>query len=183
MAETERRPNCSYCDHESTMKMENLVKNVTKYMCNKHFGDFVTQGKSKLMQEFLDKGGIPGMFGWGQQLENSIKNPEEFWVNKRGNVYLREIANKNEAIVNRGKPRKKTLYHTKFTVSVLSEEPIDPQSLSDLAYEIQDGDAVGSWWQVSERKVEGKTAVNLIYRLDSHPDYFLMDDQGNEEEV
>ena len=63
MPESAYRGKCDYCTHEAIMQVKNLKDNVVKKMCSKHFADFITDGQSRVMEQFIQAGGIPGMFG------------------------------------------------------------------------------------------------------------------------
>jgi len=77
---------------------------------------------------------------------------------------------------------RKKLYRTVIEIEVLSKEPIpDDMSLDD----IQDECYVGSYsgvhdWKVKNEEVEGEEAVKLVLAQGSSPDFFSMDENGND---
>jgi len=76
---------------------------------------------------------------------------------------------------------KKKIYKYTFTVTVLSEdENYYPASLTSLNRGIDDGDCVGSYDRTKIEDCEGVEAVYQIKELGSSPDFFKMDEEGNE---
>ena len=79
---------------------------------------------------------------------------------------------------------KKTIYRHLLTVEVLSEEPLDPSmswSLRDIACEIYDGSFSGATtWTTVNEPLTGKVAVKTILAQGSDPEFFRMDNDGNE---
>jgi hypothetical protein len=78
---------------------------------------------------------------------------------------------------------KKKLYKTIIQIEILSEDPIDGNpSLSDIEYNINDG----SWSGVVETKstttVTGKKAVEAVQNQGTDPSFFMMDENGNEDD-
>jgi len=45
---------CDYCEGNAIMQMTNLQDGISHNMCQRHFGDFVTQGKALVMQQFAE---------------------------------------------------------------------------------------------------------------------------------
>ena len=76
---------------------------------------------------------------------------------------------------------KKKIYKTIITVEVFSDEPIDEISLADVVYEITDGEWVGNvTYAYKNIELTGDKAVKEIKGVGSDPDFFGMDDLGNE---
>jgi hypothetical protein len=76
---------------------------------------------------------------------------------------------------------KKTIYRTIFTVEVLSDEPINTNlDLSDLNNECTFGDYSGSTTKGDSKPLKGIKAARAVIAQGSSPDFFMMDDQGNE---
>lgn len=78
--------------------------------------------------------------------------------------------------------KKGKIYRSLFTVEVLSEEPIDcSTSLTDLLEECNNGDYSGMTNLVyANHEVTGKRAANLVIKQGSDPEFFMMDENGNE---
>lgn len=78
---------------------------------------------------------------------------------------------------------KKKLYRTVFTFTVLSPEPLEEGiSLTDIDYETDEGQSIRSSIKRKDTELIGKVAVNETYKLGSMPDFFFMDEDGNEKE-
>jgi len=73
---------------------------------------------------------------------------------------------------------KRKFYRQVFTVVVVGEEPLEWDSLHDIAREIFDGDFVGRTRQSSYKEIDGKTAADALYALGSEPGFFGLDDYG-----
>lgn len=80
--------------------------------------------------------------------------------------------------------RKKVIYKTIIRYEILSEEPIpDVVSLSDIAYEVEEGGWSGRFLTSDfNRQLLGKVAVNAVKRQGSDPSFFFMDENGFDEE-
>lgn len=76
---------------------------------------------------------------------------------------------------------KKSIYRTVFTFTVLSPEPLEEGiSLTDLDYETDEGQSLRGKMKRKDTILTGKVAVNEIYKLGSDPDFFFMDEDGND---
>lgn len=77
---------------------------------------------------------------------------------------------------------KKKIYRTVIQVEVLSEDPIEhSMSLSEIQRECDEGDYSGSWDTViSNEPISGKEAANKLIEQGSDPEFFQMDEEGNE---
>ena len=76
---------------------------------------------------------------------------------------------------------KKTIYKTKVTIEILSDEPVnDNISLKDIQYEITDGQWSGKITHGESKPLKGKPAVKEILNHGTDPEFFFMDDKGNE---
>jgi hypothetical protein len=77
---------------------------------------------------------------------------------------------------------KKQIYRTVIQLEVLSDEPISSgMALSEIADNCENGDFSGcSEWIVTNVPVKGIKAVKLIMAQGSMPEFFNMDDKGNE---
>lgn len=71
-------------------------------------------------------------------------------------------------------------YKTIFQVEVLSEEPIKELSLSDLDYEITEGDCSGRVSTLSENTINGACAANELLAQGSDPSFFGLTEDGND---
>lgn len=81
---------------------------------------------------------------------------------------------------------KKKLYKNVVLVEVLSDEPVDISglSLSQIDYEITEGMWSGrSEVKVANKELKGVRAVAAVLKQGSSPDFFSMDEQGNEHEI
>jgi hypothetical protein len=78
--------------------------------------------------------------------------------------------------------KKKTLYRTLIQVEVLSEEPIpEDMTLDQIEEECNTGSFSGVHdYIVRNKKVKGIEAVTLVLKQGSSPDFFQMDENGND---
>ena len=74
----------------------------------------------------------------------------------------------------------KKFYKTTFNVVVLSEEPIPWMPLSELHHVITDGDCCGNLIRVAEEELDGKQTVAALIEQGSGPEFFRLDDDGEE---
>ena len=79
---------------------------------------------------------------------------------------------------------KKKIYRSVITVEVLSETPVDDSFLTNLSsvnYEISSGDCSGQVKvQSMNQELKGQEAVDAVLRQGSSPDFFMMDEEGND---
>lgn len=76
---------------------------------------------------------------------------------------------------------KKKIYKTVFTLTVLSEDPnVGRLSEERLFESIDSGDNVGLFQVASTEIFQGKDAVDIIRHVGSEPEFFMMDEDGNE---
>jgi len=77
---------------------------------------------------------------------------------------------------------KKTLYKTIIQYEILSEDPINEnQSLDDIAYQTTEGSWSGRFLPTVtfNEPISGIEAVNAVKAQGSDPDFFFMDNEGN----
>lgn len=77
---------------------------------------------------------------------------------------------------------KKIIYKSVLKVTVLSDEPL-PEciSLEDVQYGTDEGEWLGHVeWEYNNAETVGAEAVNNIVQAGSDPEFFQMDDKGNE---
>jgi len=74
--------------------------------------------------------------------------------------------------------KKKTIYKTVVSITVLSDEPLDGASLEDIAYETENGQWVGYNLTHKETKIKGAKAIQAISDAGSDPGFFFMDNDG-----
>jgi len=74
---------------------------------------------------------------------------------------------------------KRKFYKTTITVTVLSENPYHADNLEEVAFSITEGDCSGEWDQKSIT-INGKTAAKELKKQGSDPEFFNLDDKGNE---
>lgn len=77
---------------------------------------------------------------------------------------------------------KRKFYKTIFRVEVLSEDfPVeDVDSLHDIAYQIDEGDCSGKVEHVRSVRLTGKRAAEALREQGSDPEFFQLDDNGND---
>lgn len=77
---------------------------------------------------------------------------------------------------------KKTLYRSVFTLEVISPDPIpDNWFLGDIVSETVDGEYTGNINTTALNEViKGKDAVDAVKNQGTDPEFFFMDDDGNE---
>jgi hypothetical protein len=74
--------------------------------------------------------------------------------------------------------KKRSIYKTVVSITVLSDEPINGASLEDIFYETKDGQWVGYNLTHKETKLKGLAAVQAISDAGSAPEFFYMDSEG-----
>jgi len=78
-------------------------------------------------------------------------------------------------------PSKRKFHKTVLTVTVLSEEPISPDiDLADVAHEIIEGDWSGDWGITEAQEVDAKTIAKLLREQGSDPEFFGINDEGDD---
>lgn len=77
-------------------------------------------------------------------------------------------------------PRK--FYRYVFELEVLSEELLDPSgiTLDDLSYETTQGHCSGMMTVKKTEEVSGKRMAKLLKKQGSDPEFFQLDDKGND---
>jgi len=77
---------------------------------------------------------------------------------------------------------KKTIYRTVIEIEVLSDEPIpEGMSLNDIEDECNEGSFSGVHdYKIRNEKLVGQDAANATLKQGSSPDFFQMDENGNE---
>lgn len=71
-------------------------------------------------------------------------------------------------------------YRTIITVEVLSEDPYQCESLSELAYDVDEGECSGKTTVEKTEEVDGTTMALLLMAQGSDPEFFRIDDEGND---
>lgn len=79
-------------------------------------------------------------------------------------------------------PKGREFYRYVYQFEVLSEEPLGPMSLKDLEYETQEGHCSGHFLLTTEEKVGGKRMARLLQGQGSDPEFFNLDEDGNDVE-
>ena len=76
----------------------------------------------------------------------------------------------------------KKIYKSVLKIEILSEEPIeDGYSLNDISYQITDGDWSGDTDRENRNiELQGKEAAEACINQGTSPEFFMMDDEGNE---
>lgn len=67
----------------------------------------------------------------------------------------------------------KKYYKTTIQVEVLSEGRLDPQSLEDVAYAIDQGDCSGVWNITSSKALSKKEVSEELIKQGSDPEFLL----------
>lgn len=75
---------------------------------------------------------------------------------------------------------KKKLYYKRIVVDVLSEYPIPEHiSLTDLEFEMNEGEYVGTMEVKKDQEVTGRKAAKMVMAMGSDPTFFGMNEFGN----
>lgn len=76
---------------------------------------------------------------------------------------------------------KRSFYLTRVVVEVLSEdEPVQFDTLDDLNYAITEGGCSGSVKTDNVIVLDGKTAAKELQKQGSDPEFFRLDEDGND---
>lgn len=80
---------------------------------------------------------------------------------------------------------KKKIYRTVIQITVLSEEPLpDGMGLDELVANCEDGDFIGKFEDKEVNvPITGKEAAEAVIVTGSDPEFFQMDNEGNEIEL
>ena len=73
-------------------------------------------------------------------------------------------------------------YRTVVEIEILSEEPYSNENLSQIAYDITEGDCSGAYGVVNSETVDGKTMAEMLLNQGSDPGFFMLDEEGNDTE-
>jgi hypothetical protein len=65
-------------------------------------------------------------------------------------------------------------YRTIIEVEVLSEDPYQPNSLEDVAYDIVYGDCSGAWRVVKQKELNEQDTVEALINQGSDPSFFMI---------
>ena len=72
-------------------------------------------------------------------------------------------------------------YRTTITVTVLSEEPIPSElNLQELAYEMDEGEYVGFYPTTNIEELDGKQMAEALVKAGSEPEFFQLNDNGDD---
>ena len=77
-------------------------------------------------------------------------------------------------------PSKRKFYRTLIEVEVLSEEAVDFGDLAAVHYAITDGDCSGQWGITKSEPVSGPKMAKLLKKQGSDPEFFQLDDHGED---
>lgn len=77
-------------------------------------------------------------------------------------------------------PSSRTFYRTLVLVEILSEEPYEPGSLAGVARDIVEGDCSGETHFCASQPISGAHAALLLLAQGSDPEFFKLDEQGND---
>jgi predicted metal-binding protein len=73
-------------------------------------------------------------------------------------------------------------YKTVIQVEVLSEEPFDYEDLADVYSAITEGDCSGKLSTWSQEVLDGKQAADALINQASDPSFFMLTQEGDDEE-
>jgi hypothetical protein len=85
--------------------------------------------------------------------------------------------------IRKGRPvSTRKFYKTVYTLEILSEEPLEGflPSLMQLHYMITDGDCSGKMVSGDSVEIDGATAAKLLIEQGSDPEFFMLDEYGND---
>ena len=71
-------------------------------------------------------------------------------------------------------------YKTIIEVTVLSDSPLQPMSLGELSYETMEGDLSATLDTKKEIVLNGKEAADALKEQGSDPEFFQIDEDGND---
>ena len=75
---------------------------------------------------------------------------------------------------------KRKFYKTIVEVEVLSEEPFADEDLATVQYEITEGHCSGVVNNKGSKALNGKQVANALIKQGSDPEFFQIDDKGND---
>lgn len=75
---------------------------------------------------------------------------------------------------------KRKFYRTTIVIEVLSEEPYTPDSVQQIDYDIIEGDCSGQMFAGKSFEVDGPTMAANLKAQGSDPEFFQLDDEGND---
>ena len=75
---------------------------------------------------------------------------------------------------------KRKFYRTRFTVTVLSEEPLRSLELEEVAHAIREGDCSGQVTQGLSYELNGKQMAAALMRQASDPGFFRLTHKGED---
>lgn len=73
-------------------------------------------------------------------------------------------------------------YKKTFKVTVLSENDYTFGDINALAYSITEGDNVGEIEEISSKELGAKQIVKELNNLGSQPEFFMLNDNGEDQE-
>ena len=77
--------------------------------------------------------------------------------------------------------KKKKFYRTVIQMEILSEQPIRDASMSDIAYQTDEGDWSGkNTTVIQDDEITGPQAAVYLSLQGSDPEFFGLDAEGNE---
>ena len=74
---------------------------------------------------------------------------------------------------------KKKYYRTIIQIEVLSEDPYGYESLSQTAYDIEEGECSGDVKVLKTEAISGKEMAEALTAQGSDPEFFQLDEEGN----
>lgn len=74
----------------------------------------------------------------------------------------------------------KNFFRTIVQIEIISDEPIGDPSLEEINYQIMEGDWSGQYSVISQEEMSSQQAAIAIAAQGSQPEFFGIDDSGNE---
>lgn len=77
-------------------------------------------------------------------------------------------------------PKKRKFYKAVIQFEILSEKPIPDMSLEDIAYETREGHMSGYFLDTKRTTLTGKQMAVALSSQGSDPEFFQLDEKGND---
>ena len=71
-------------------------------------------------------------------------------------------------------------YRTKIMVEVLSQDPYDPDTINQIAYDIAEGDCSREWDIEETQELTAKECAEALIAQGSDPEFFGIDEKGRD---
>jgi hypothetical protein len=74
----------------------------------------------------------------------------------------------------------RTFHKTTIEIIVLSKKPYDPNSLYEVACDIEEDNYPGNWDVTKTEEIDGPTMAELLNDRGVDPECFQLDEEGND---